>query len=71
MTTSLPHAPAKLEIGAALPPVRAIGLPWLVLFCLLSGLVLLPFLALIWIAFGANFDVWPHLVRYVLPQTVA
>lgn len=33
-------------------------------------LTLLPVGALVWIAFHASFDVWPHLARYVLPSAL-
>ncbi len=46
------------------------GLKAVVPLALLLALAVLPFGSLIWIALGNPVEVWPHLLAYVLPNTV-
>lgn len=64
MAGSAPPHNLKQHKYRAFSPVAG-----LVLFAIL-GLVLLPFIALIGIAFSGSLDAWPHLLANVLPQSL-
>lgn len=71
MSSALPTPPTtsdadhhRLEWGGR--PERG----WLAVSFLIVLLVVLPVLALLMVAAGGSGDIWPHLVRYVMPRAL-